>query len=301
MRIEVSDTAQANDAFSLLNLDVRGVQLETGKIRGAIEASKVGDALFLSAFFDRRTLFTGARMPGMVPLAFMGSGDSFYHGETTLGRELCGFKDDLTDTHVHWHGEMCVTYLPQNRLKAYLHQINAMQALDRLDRLNQLPLSEASLQTLSRLFYRGLEGKVPSDEKVYGTIALLLEEPVEPEPADHDPKNDPLIREFVQVAHDMDQKEPLTLLQIATGLFTTQKTLQRHCKEAYGIGPKQLVDRVRMEQARMLLVKDGLTPTAVARAFGFTRPQEFARKYRTTFGVTPSFDHQRSLPRLKGI
>ena len=63
MRIEVSDTGQANDAFSLLNLDVKGVQLETGKIRGAIEASKVGDALFMLAFFDRRTRSTSCFGP----------------------------------------------------------------------------------------------------------------------------------------------------------------------------------------------------------------------------------------------
>ena len=65
MRIDFTDCGVANEAFSAINIDVRGVQLDGGELTGHVEANQCGDAVFMGSFMSHRSLFTGGRMPGL--------------------------------------------------------------------------------------------------------------------------------------------------------------------------------------------------------------------------------------------
>lgn len=302
MRLDFQNCGQANEGFGQLKINVQGTQLEVGKLRGTIEATFLDDCIFMSSFVDRRTLFTGGRMPGMTPLCFMARGsESYYHGDTSQGGELCGFSNRHTDTHVHWIGELCVTYLPTRRLQAYLHSIGAHVALDRMDNINGLRLSRVNARSLERMFRRGLAGDLVTADQVYGRVAMLLEEPVEHEPEAWDPKRDMVLRMLVQLAHENAKQKPLSVPEIVNALGLSQsqeKTLRRKCKEAYGMGIAQLVKRVRLEQARLSIMKDGLNVSGAARRHHFVDQGKFSKDYKKVYGLLPNEDVWYQHPRF---
>jgi len=303
MRVDFGNCGQANDGFQQLKIDVTGTQLEVGKLKGSIEATFLDDCIFMGSFVDRRTLFSGARMPGMTPLCFMAKGgESYYHGEITQGGELCGFGVRHTDTHCHWIGELCATYLPTRRLRAYLHDVGAHLALDRMDNLNGLRLSPANSRALERMYRRGLAGDLVTSEQVYGRVAMLLEEPMEEEPMPWDPKQDVVLRMLVQLAHENAKQRPLSVPEIVSALGLSQrqeKTLRRKCKDAYGLGIAQLVKRVRLEQARLSITKDGLNPSGAARRHHFDHPGKFGKDYKKVYGLLPSEEFWYQQPRFE--
>jgi len=301
MRLDFENCGRANEGFGKLKINVQGTQLEVGKLRGSIEATFLDEVIFMSSFVDRRTLFTGGRMPGMTPLCFMArDSESYYHGDISQGGELCGFINRHTDTHVHWIGELCATYVPTKRLHAYLHHVGAYTALDRMDNINGLRLSPTNSRALERMFRRGLAGDLTVTEQVYGRVAMLLEEPVEEEPEPWDPKQDMMLRTLVQLAHENARQKPLSVPEvlIALGLDQRQeKTLRRRCKEAYGMGIGQLMKRVRLEQARLSITKDGLNATGAARRHFFS-PSKFPGDYKKVYGLLPKDDVWYQHPRF---
>ena len=59
-------------------------------------------------------------------------------------------------------------------------------------------------------------------------------------------------------------------------------------QSVYGQAPQQYAARLRLEQARRLLVEGRLPVTEVSLASGFESPCSFARAFRARFGVSAS-------------
>ena len=298
-----NDTQQGNELLNAVGFQVKGVQLEEGNLEAALTANKVGDALFLHIKNNRRLLFSGGRLPGHTPLCFSLGDGCYFHGSQTCGRglDLCGFKTDKTDTNVHWAGQLCGTFLPTKKLQGYLYDKGMFDALERMDRINKLQLSLNGTLTLQRLFGRGLRGEIKDHERVYGAVSLMLEDPDSLE-GECNPKFDRELRMIVSMAHEQARSEPMVLDEVlmALGLKLTQKrTLQQKCREAYGMGITQLMKRVRMEEARLSILKDGLNVAGTVRRHVFVDTKQFSKDYKRVFGCNPSFDVSRAYPRLK--
>ena len=298
-----NDASEGNDLLAAHGFCVRGTQLDEGELNGSLSASQVGDAVFLLIENDRRLLFHGGRMPGHTPLCFQVGDGCYFHGYDTCGRglDLCGFRSDLTDTHVHWAGQMCASFLPTQKLRGYLYDRGMYDALERMDRTNKLRLSLNGTQALQRLFSRGLHGDIKDHEKVYGAFALMLEDPESLE-GPPNPKFDRELRMIVSMAHEQSRKEPLLLDEVLIGLglqLSQKRTLQQKCREAYGMGVTQIMKRVRMEEARLSILKDGLNVAGTVRRHVFVDTKQFSKDYKRVFGCNPSLDVTRAYPRLK--
>ena len=295
MQVECNDTAIANETFQRLKIDVTGTQLAVGKLHGRIQASFIDDVIFMSAYFNRKTLFHGGRMPGMTPLSFMTgqSPDCYFHGDTTEGAELCGFHLHKQDTMVHWQSELCVIYVPTMRLMHYLEDIGAEHAMERMDQINQLPLSAENRRIVERLFRRGMNGSLTCSEQVMGRMAMMLEEPVAEEPLPVDPGRDRELSNFVRFAHESVKGAPLSVPQIFKSLgldVRREKTLRTKCKAAYGLGLAALAKRCRLEQARVSLRRDHLTVKASMAKHSFIDRKQFNSDYYKVYGVRPEDD-----------
>ena len=301
VRIDFNDCAIANDGFAAVNINVRGTQLEGGELSGYVEANQIGSAVFMGTFMSKRSLFTGGRMPGMIPFVFMASGDSYYQGGPSYGRELCGYKEDCDETHVAWQGEMCCTYLPREQFKAHLIQCGAHNALERFASTHSTMLCAAGTQLMERQFRQGLAGELKSDSQVYSLMTTLLEQAEIPRPNEEGCKNEPMLREFVQLAHENAAGEPLALAEVAQMLHVGKSTLRRACTDAYGMSVVGLMRRVRLEQCRLAFVKPGKATTveSVRRKYRFTNKGRFARLYQEAFGELPSETYMRGQGQLK--
>ena len=107
----------------------------------------------------------------------------------------------------------------------------------------------------------------------------------------------PMLRQFVQLAHDMAAEEPLTLPEVAKMIHVGKSTLSAACTETYGLSVMALMRQVRLEQCRMALLKPNRETTVetVMRKYRFNNRARFARTYKEAFGELPSAALQRGL------
>ena len=152
-------------------------------------------------------------------------------------------------------------------------------------------------------FERSLSGAVKTDAQILSMLVTLLESGTEPHPWEQELM--PMLRQFVQLAHDTAEEEPLTLPEVAKMIHVGRSTLSAACTETYGLSVMALMRQVRLEQCRMALLKPnrGTTVETVMRKYRFNNRARFARTYKEAFGELPSAALQRGCGqlRIKGI
>ncbi|MFM2091392.1 MAG: hypothetical protein RLZZ127_1881, partial [Planctomycetota bacterium] len=83
------------------------------------------------------------------------------------------------------------------------------------------------------------------------------------------------------------ERGPLPVPAMAAALGVPVRTLDWHCRKAFGLAPAALFRRHRLRAARTALRATGLPVGAVAAHFGFASAAHFARVYRAAFGRPP--------------
>lgn len=76
--------------------------------------------------------------------------------------------------------------------------------------------------------------------------------------------------------------------QLARAAGMSRRTLHRRCIEEMGTTPAKLIERLCVEQARLLINSGGLSAKVVAARSGFDNPVRMARAFQRTLGVTPT-------------
>ena len=102
------------------------------------------------------------------------------------------------------------------------------------------------------------------------------------------------MKEFVNWAFK-NSRNSYNLDQISELLFASRRTLIQGSKEALGMGPMEMMKRVRLEQVNWILRSTEArederftTITQVAQHFGFQSRGHFAKAYQNLFAETPS-------------
>lgn len=87
---------------------------------------------------------------------------------------------------------------------------------------------------------------------------------------------------------ERDFGRDLTLAGVSRALCTSRRQLQRAFAEVGGTTFRDEIARVRMAQARTLLVGDALAVRDVAETVGYHRPAQFAKSFRRHHGQSPT-------------
>jgi transcriptional regulator GlxA family with amidase domain len=91
--------------------------------------------------------------------------------------------------------------------------------------------------------------------------------------------------------------EPLQIEDLAKGVSMSPSALHAHFRAAAGVSPiqyqKRLRLRLRLEEARRLLLAGGTSAEAVAYEVGYASPSQFNREYARLFGAPPRRDAER--------
>lgn len=84
--------------------------------------------------------------------------------------------------------------------------------------------------------------------------------------------------------------DPLPMLDLAQMLGVSMRSLQLAFQEVYGVGPRVILNRIRLDKARarLLTAREGPQVTTVAFESGFFHLSRFAQAYAKTFGELPS-------------
>ncbi|MET0309257.1 MAG: AraC family transcriptional regulator [Sphingomonas sp.] len=89
--------------------------------------------------------------------------------------------------------------------------------------------------------------------------------------------------------------EPLRVEELAARAAMSPSAFHRHFKRATALSPLQFQKRIRLLQARLLLIGGGWTATSVAFEVGYESATQFSREYARFFGAPPGRDVGRIL------
>ena len=85
----------------------------------------------------------------------------------------------------------------------------------------------------------------------------------------------------------------LRIADVADAARMSVSSLHQHFKTVTGLTPLQYQKQLRLQQARNLMLSEGLTAGAAGFAVGYDSPSQFSREYRRLFGAPPKADMAR--------
>jgi len=87
--------------------------------------------------------------------------------------------------------------------------------------------------------------------------------------------------------------QPLDLAQLAGEAGMSVPTFHTHFKAITQTSPMQYVKSTRLHQARLLMVRQGMTAAAASHAVGYESPSQFNREFKRLFGLPPAEETRR--------
>ncbi|WP_052889534.1 AraC family transcriptional regulator [Thermogemmatispora carboxidivorans] len=95
--------------------------------------------------------------------------------------------------------------------------------------------------------------------------------------------------------------EPLRVESLARELGMSVSSLHHHFKAVTGLSPLQYLKQLRLQEARRLMLNEGLDATSTAFRVGYQDVSHFNRDYRSLFGQPPARDIQRLRQELESL
>lgn len=87
--------------------------------------------------------------------------------------------------------------------------------------------------------------------------------------------------------------QPLDLAQLAHEAGMSVPTFHHHFKAITSTSPMQYVKSTRLHQARLLMVRQGITAAIASHTVGYESPSQFNREFKRLFGRPPAEEARR--------
>lgn len=84
--------------------------------------------------------------------------------------------------------------------------------------------------------------------------------------------------------------EPLSIAEMAAAVHMSPSSLHHHFKTVTAMSPLQYQKRLRLQEARSLMLGGGLDAASAAHRVGYQSPSQFSREYARMFGAPPARD-----------
>ena len=81
--------------------------------------------------------------------------------------------------------------------------------------------------------------------------------------------------------------QPLHITTLANEVGLSVPAFHKHFKSVTGTSPLQYIKSVRLNQARLLMIRDNVTASGAAFQVGYESPSQFSREFRRLFGRSP--------------
>lgn len=101
----------------------------------------------------------------------------------------------------------------------------------------------------------------------------------------------PIVRAIERLRQDFSQ--PLRVEQLARELGMSVSGFHQHFKAVTALSPLQFQKRLRLQEARRLMLSEDLDAASAAYRVGYQDASHFNREYKSLFGVPPMRDVQR--------
>ena len=87
--------------------------------------------------------------------------------------------------------------------------------------------------------------------------------------------------------------QPIDLPKLAHEAGMSVPTFHSHFKAITRTSPMQYLKSTRLHQARLVMVRQGMTAETACHAVGYTSPSQFNREFKRLFGLTPVSEAKR--------
>lgn len=87
--------------------------------------------------------------------------------------------------------------------------------------------------------------------------------------------------------------EPLRMEELAAAAHLSVSALHHRFKAVTAMSPLQYQKQLRLQEARRLMLSEGLEAAAAGHRVGYESPSQFSREYRRLFGAPPRAETQR--------
>ncbi len=104
-----------------------------------------------------------------------------------------------------------------------------------------------------------------------------------------------IARAIEQLRREFDQ--PLRIEHVAQELGMSVSSFHHHFKAATAMSPLQFQKRLRLQEARRLMLSEALDAASAAYRVGYDDASHFSREYKSIFGLPP----MRDVERLRGV
>ena len=88
-------------------------------------------------------------------------------------------------------------------------------------------------------------------------------------------------------------REPFSMAALADEARMSASSLHHHFKAVTAMSPLQYQKRLRLQEARRLILAASIDAAAAGHAVGYDSPSQFSREYRRLFGAPPLLDAER--------
>jgi len=299
--------SELKQLFKLIGKSFDAVQLSQGRLQGRFKVANLGSIVLVELQTNQRLLLNGERGHDCMSFSFEASGLADEHRlfNIPIARySLNGFRQGQFESHFQLSANT-TTYLgilSTSHFNAFLSHCDSEDLIHHLETNNALQIDPSMHAQFRQKFQYYLEHKPSTSQQcrqttyhLYRLFLNAISNKLEHKYLAYNPSpRQRLVREFVAWGFKNAEQE-FNLDQISESLFASRRTLIQGTKESLGMGPMEIMKRVRLEQVNWILRKPDLradkkfrTISEIAQHYGFQSRGHFAKAYQQVFAESPS-------------
>ena len=299
--------SELKQRFKEIGKTYDAVQLSKGPLNGQFTLTNLGSILLLKICTNQKLLLNGDRGFDCMSFCLEATGladQHLMHNKPIAPYSLNGFRQGQKESHFQLTANTTtfLAILSISRFNAFISHCERDDLIEELERHNALQIKPAmhaqfrkQLQTLILNPALTMQQSRQITNHLYTSFLSALIDNSNVNYLSHTPSpRQELVKDFVDWAFK-NSRNNYNLDQISELLFASRRTLIQGSKEALGMGPMEMMKRVRLEQVNWILRSTEArederftTITQVAQHFGFQSRGHFAKAYQNLFAETPS-------------
>ena len=282
-----------------LGFPMQVVQISRGPLQGHLSATRSAGGLLLQLTTNQCLSGYGSRNQRWVGIALEQTNNLEMHrvrGEPIGPCSVQGFNRNLTESiwQLSPHSHLSLLVIPVERILDLIALDPSSSLQDVIDISNVVTFQQRHFKTLkSFLLSSDIHGYAARDM----LDALLVECFMRPDnistagiPLSNRAE---LMRDLLNYGFN-NPTEAISLETLSKTLLKSPSSITKASREQFGVSPMQLLKQIRLQQVQNLLTDPEQQQQlgtqsihAIAKRFGFTAPNHFARDYKTMFGENP--------------
>ena len=299
--------SELKQLFKLIGKSFDAVQLSQGRLQGRFRVANIGGIVVVELTTNQHLLLNGERGHDCMSFCLEATGLADEHRLFNIPiapYSLNGFRQGQIEAHFQLsaHTTTYLSVLSTSRFNAFLSHCDSDAIIEHLEANNALQVSPKVHAQFRQKFHHLLEHQPFTSQQsrqatnhLFSSFLDALSNKEEHKYLAFNPSpRQRLVREFVAWGFK-NAEQDCNLDQISEALFASRRTLIQGTKESFGMGPMEIMKRVRLEQVNWILRKPDVrtdkklrTISEIAQHYGFQSRGHFAKAYQQVFAESPS-------------